>query len=115
MAVALDTWPADTACRGLVYDVASQQTLQQLNCDSTVGAIEYVSEEAVLVVDWLGRVERRRLPDGNVEYEARIAKSLVSAESFSVNSRAIESTVEMMDTFERWRKRWNASIKGKLR
>jgi WD40 repeat protein len=114
MAVALDTWRANTGCRVLIYDMASQQTVQQWDCDSAVGAIEYLSEESIVVADWFGRVERRRLPGGKVEYEARIAKSLVSAESFSVNSRAIESAIERMESFERWRERWNENFRGEF-
>ena len=88
-AVALGSWHETASGRVEIIDLAARRSVQSWPMPRGVGAIRFISPDAVLVADWLGRVEYRQLPDGQVMSSADVAKDLISIEAFSRDAEGL--------------------------
>jgi WD40 repeat protein len=88
--IATDTWKKAVAGAIEVYDVATRTCLHHWNVAGPLGATDFPSQDRVVTVEWSGRVRQWKLPGLAATDLPPIAKELVSAASFSVDTRVLE-------------------------
>jgi WD40 repeat protein len=90
LAIVTDTWNDSVAGTVAVYDVAARSRLRQWEVSGPLGAVDFPSQDRLVTVEWSGRVREWTLPGQADEELPAIAKELVSAAAFSVDSRVLE-------------------------
>jgi bla regulator protein BlaR1 len=90
LGVVTDTWRTSGAGTIAVYDVVSRARLLQWEVPGPLGAVDFPSEDRLVTIEWSGRVRQWSLPALYAVDLPAIAKGLVSAASFSVDSRVLE-------------------------
>jgi hypothetical protein len=94
LAVAIDTWRNTDAGRVCVFEIKSQMAVHQWDIEGPVGAVQFLPDGGLLVVEWSGRVVRWHVPGFVPVGTSSIAKDLVSAASFSADTRALEAAMD---------------------
>jgi hypothetical protein len=64
--------------------------LHQWPVAGPLGAMDFPSQDRLITVEWSGRVREWTLPGQNAQELPPIAKELVSAASFSADTRVLE-------------------------
>lgn len=90
LAVVTDSWKTTEACSVAVYDIASGARRLQWNLKGPIGALNFPSRDSLVTVEWSGRVRAWSLPALNAVDLPPLAKELVSAASFSRDTRILE-------------------------
>jgi bla regulator protein BlaR1 len=90
LGIVTDTWRDSVSGKVIVYDVATRATLHQWQVAGPLGAVDFPSQDRLLTVEWSGRVREWTLPSQDARELPPIAKELVSAASFSVDTRVLE-------------------------
>jgi hypothetical protein len=90
LAVLSDTWLSSEAAQVQVWDVVSRTRLAKFAAPASAGALEFVDGDTLLVADWNGVVWQQSVADGRIWGQSRISKDLVSAASFSSDTRALK-------------------------
>ncbi|MEX2137867.1 MAG: M56 family metallopeptidase [Pirellulales bacterium] len=100
LAVVTDTWRTTAAATVAVYDVVSRARLLQWEVTGPTGAVDFPSRDRLLTIEWSGRARQWTLPGLYSIDLPPIAKELVSAASFSADSRVLEDLEQnTADTF----------------
>ena len=94
LVIATDTWKDAVAGAIDVYDVATRTRLHHWNIAGPLGAVDFPSQDCVVTVEWSGRVRQWALPGLAATDLPPIAKELVSAASFSVDTRVLEDLAQ---------------------
>ena len=90
LAVVTDTWKTNEAGTVAVYDVVSGRPLLRWEVKGPTGAIAFPSDKRLITVEWSGRVREWSLPALDAVDLPPIAKDVVSAASFSADTRVLE-------------------------
>jgi beta-lactamase regulating signal transducer with metallopeptidase domain len=90
LAVVTDTWRTTAAATVAVFDVASRARLQRWETPGSFGVLDFPAEDLLITIDWNGRAHQWALPTLYRTDLPPIAKELVSAASFSADSRVLE-------------------------
>jgi beta-lactamase regulating signal transducer with metallopeptidase domain len=93
LGIVTDTWRDSVSGKVVVYDVATRAALHQWEVAGPLGAMDFPSQDRLVTVEWSGRVREWTLPGQNAQELPPIAKELVSAASFSVDTRVLEDLV----------------------
>jgi hypothetical protein len=90
LGIVTDTWRDSVSGKVVVYDVARRAVMHQWEIAGPLGAVDFPSRDRLVTVEWSGRVREWTLPGQNAQELPPIAKELVSAASFSIDTRVLE-------------------------
>jgi beta-lactamase regulating signal transducer with metallopeptidase domain len=90
LGIVTDSWRASVSGKVVVYDVTTRAMLHRWQVAGPLGAVDFPSPDRLITVEWSGRVRQWILPGQNAQELPPLAKELVSAASFSVDSRVLE-------------------------
>jgi beta-lactamase regulating signal transducer with metallopeptidase domain len=85
-----DSWKTGEACSVAIYDIQSGTRLLQWDINGPTGALDFLSPDRLVTVEWSGRVRAWSLPALHAVDLPALAKDLVSAASFSADTRVLE-------------------------
>jgi hypothetical protein len=91
LAVAADTWNSSSVGQIAVYDLQTRTPVARWQTDAPVGALQFLPGGQLLVAEWSGRVTEWSWSTIERTGTAQIAKELVSAASFSADTRVLEA------------------------
>jgi hypothetical protein len=94
LAVAFDTWRYTGAGGVAVFEIDSQSAVHRWDVEGPVGAVQFQPDGSLLVAEWSGRVVQWHVPEFAPVGTSNIAKDLVSAASFSADTRALETAMD---------------------
>jgi WD40 repeat protein len=90
LAIVTDTWQNTTAGTVAVYDAATRALVRRWDVRGPLGAVDLPSPDRLVTIEWSGRVREWSLPALGAVDLPPLAKELVSAASFSADSRVLE-------------------------
>jgi hypothetical protein len=97
LAIATDNWLRSEPGIVNIWDLWSHRHLATLNFPKAVGAVEFSGDGTLLAADWTGMVIRQSIFGGQAIGQTQIPKDLVSAASFSADTRVLEALIEARD------------------
>ena len=99
LAIAVDTWQTSSGGRLAIYDVGSQSFTRRLQTLRPLGAVHYASHDHLLAADWSGQVVRLSVSRSITTDVGTVPKELVSAASFSADTRVLEAVAEETEAY----------------
>ena len=88
-----DSWLSAEPAKIEVWDVAARRRLNSFATPTSAGALGFHDQHTLLVADWNGVIWHQSVTDGQVRAQTRISKDLVSAASFSSDTRVLEVAI----------------------
>jgi WD40 repeat protein len=96
LAIVTDTWLSAGLGQVAIWDVRTTTHVATLTFSAPMAVAEFAADNSLLVVDWTGNVTRRSIFGGETLMRTTISKDLVSAASFSADTRALEGAMEVL-------------------